>query len=233
MSEVRDLFFELLSPKVEAFGYTFKKSKKYFELVQGDIQLRIDFSWDGRGGTTYLNHVTGNIWLPYVNKAIKQLFNYGVYPIYWQLQNGGHFDASIPQMYSKQLQILANNMDFKKMAAMTFEEKYPIENIKKTVDRAYEIILNELIPRNSSMADERNLLDHRIQISKAKFDTLDFHNSLFELMVLKIMCKKMKVNEPKWVSDIKVFTNKSIDEQWNMQDFDFENMEEKFNNLKF
>jgi hypothetical protein len=233
MSEVRDLFFELLRPKVEALGYTFKKSKKHFELVQGDLQLRIDFSWDGRGGTTYLNHVTGNIWLIYVNKAIKQLFNYGVYPIFWQLQNSEYFDSSIPQMYSKQLMLLANIMDFKKMAAMTFEEKYPLEKIKKTVDRAYEIILNELIPKNFFMADEEKLLKHRIQISKAKFDNLDFHNSLFELMVVKIMCKKMNVNEPKWVSDIKVFTNKSIDEQWNMQDFDFDKMEEKFNNLKF
>ncbi len=37
----------------------------------------------------------------------------------------------------------------------------------------------------------------------------------------------------RFIKKINLFTNKSIDELWNIQDHDFENMEEKFNNLKF
>lgn len=234
MSEVRDTFFELLVPSIEEKGYAFKNSKKNFVLEQGEIISTIDFNWDGRGGTTYLNHISGTIYLAYIHKALKSILNYKqTYPIFSKFGNGGHFDKTIPQMYSQELVDLANNMAFKKMAAMTFEEKYPALKIQKTVNRALEIISNEIIPNNQSMNSEQKLLDFVTNNVEVKLNQIDTHNINWQLLIIKIMCKKMKIEEPKFVSDINIFTNKSIDDLWNMQEFEFDKMEERFKNLKF
>ena len=56
---------------------------------------------------------------------------------------------------------------------------------------------------------------------------------MWDLLIIKIMSKKLNVLEPKFVTDINIFTNNSIDDLWNIQEYDFENMEAEFNNLKF
>jgi hypothetical protein len=62
-------------------------------------------------------------------------------------------------MYSQTLMNLANNMAFKKMSAMSFEEKYPIENIKRTVFKVEEMIENDIIPFHQSISNEKQILD--------------------------------------------------------------------------
>ncbi len=233
MSEAREKFYELLIPKIEAEGYTFKKSKMSFVFEEGNIISSIDFNWDGRGGTTYLTNVSGALCISYVNKALKIVLNYKhPYPIFSKFGSGNHFDQTIPQMYSQQLIDLANNMAFKKMAAMTFEEKYPLERIQKAVNRVTEIIVNEVIPKNQSMNTEQKLLDFIIKNILERLNQIDTHNIMWEILIVKIICKKMKIDEPQFVSDINIFTNKSMDDLWNMQDFEFDKMEERFNNLK-
>lgn len=234
MSEARDQFFELLAPKIEEKGYTFKKSKKNFILEEGNIISTIDFNWDGRGGTTYLNHVCGIIYIDYINKALKTILNYKHhYPLFFTNGKGTIFDKRIPQMYSLELINLANDMAFKKMAAMPFEEKYPTKKIENCANRVTEIITTEVIPINESMNSEQKILDFKIESALAKLNEMDTHNTMYEILIIKIMCKKMKINEPQFITDINAFTNKSIDDLWNMQEFEFDKMEERFNNLKF
>lgn len=234
MSEARDKFFEILSPAINRSGFVFKKSKMNFVLQEGEIISNIDFNWDGRGGLTYLNHILGAIYISYINKTFKILLNYKhPYPMFTTFGKGQHFDDRIPQMYSPELLNLANNMAFKNMAALTFEEKYPMDNIRKSVNSALKIITGEIIPELSTKKLEQQLLDFRINKLTEKLNLIETHNIMWEVLIVKIMCKKMKLIEPKFVTDIQIFTNKSIDDLWNMQDYDFENMEAKFNQLVF
>ncbi len=233
MCQARDTFFEILCPNIEPFGYVYNKSKRYFSKPLNNLNCSIEFSWDGRGGTTYLNHVGTKISCLYVAKSIKLLLNVKDYPFYWRKTSGGHFDDRIPQMYSAELIKLGNDMAFKKMAAMSFEEKYPLEKIKKTVTVVQEIITSEVIPIHNEMADEYKILQFKIDALLEKLNDLDTHNIMWEILIIKIMSKKLNIPEPKFVSDITIFSNKTIDDLWNMQDYDFENMEAKFNQLKF
>ncbi len=233
MSQARDTFYELLSPKLESLGYVFNKSKFNFSKSLNNLNCSIEFSWDGRGGTTYLNHVGIKISCLYVAKSLKVLVNTKDYPFYWRLTSGGHFDDRIPQMYSQELMKLGNDMAFKKMAAMSFEEKYPLEKIKKTVTVVQEIITSEIVPCHNEMADEHKILQFKIDNLLTKLNDLDTHNIMWEILIIKIMSKKLNIAYPKFVSDITIFSNSTIDDLWNMQDYDFENMEAKFNNLKF
>ena len=66
-----------------------------------------------------------------------------------------------------------------------------------------------------------------------RLNEIDTHNIMWDLLIIKIMSKKLNVLEPKFVTDINIFTNNSIDDLWNIQEYDFENMEAEFNNLKF
>lgn len=234
MSEARNKFFEALRKIIEPTGYVFQKTKKKFTLSEEPINFSIMFNWDGRGGLTYLNNVSGLIEINYVNKALKTVLNYKFpYPVSGQMMGGGFFDETIPQMYSRNLLELANNMAFKKMAAMPFDEKYPPEKITKMVDRVAEIITAEVIPNNQKFNSEQKLLDNLIESVLTKLNAVDTHNTLTTIFVIKVMCKKMKISEPTFVSGIRIFTNQSIDDLWNMQNFDLDKMEEKFNNLKF
>lgn len=232
MSEAKDKFFELLVPGIEAKGYTFKKSKGQFTLSNGEAICTIEFNWDGRGGITFLNHISGSISFTYLSKALETINKSGKYPIFKQGTSGGLFDKSIPQMYSKALIDLANNMAFKKMAVMIFEEKYPLNNIKQTVKRAEEIIVTEIIPSQQAMADERKILDFKIEALLKKLNEIDTHNIMWQVLIIKIMSKKLKLEEPQFIKDIKIFTNNTIDDLWNMQDYEFDKMEDRFNNLK-
>lgn len=71
MSEVKDIFFELLSPRIEALGFVYKKSKGSFIKTENDLNFTIGFRWDGRGGTSIINehhyYVTDDL----IEKAYK------------------------------------------------------------------------------------------------------------------------------------------------------------------
>jgi hypothetical protein len=233
MSEARDKFYELLAPHIEAKGYLYKKSKNQFVLTNGEAICTINFSWDGRGGTTYLNHINGEISFAYLAKALTAVTTLKGYPIFYKGTSGGHFDETIPQMYSKELFALTRDMAFKKMAAMSFEEKYPLVNIQRTVDKVKEIIFSEILPVHKEMAFEEKILNLKIERLLARLNELDTHNIMWDILIIKIMSKKMKIEEPQFVKDIKIFTNQSMDDLWNMQLYEFEKMEDKFNKLKF
>jgi hypothetical protein len=228
MSQARDIFFDLLSPDMVKLGYAFKKSKYKFVKTEGDLELEIVFNWDGRGGVTLLNTVLGYVSMPYIKKSSKQFLAYELDLWYISPSKACTYDKRIPPMYSKALLDLANNMAFKQMSLMPFEEKYPAVRIQNTVNAVKTIIQNEILPFHQSISMEQ-ILNAKIDIIKNRLQQNDTHNLLGEVTVVKLMCKKMGIAEPDFIKDINIFTNQSIDDAWNMQHHDFDNMEARFN----
>jgi hypothetical protein len=107
LSNAKDIFFDLLSPRIEEAGYKFKKSKACFEKSNGDLSYTILISWDGRGGITFLNSVTSKIHIPKILNASKKLVGVWYETAIWQGTNSCIMQRIIPQMYSKELFDLA------------------------------------------------------------------------------------------------------------------------------
>lgn len=233
MSQASELFYEYLIPQVESQGYVFKKSKKCFEKQYEELLYSILFSWDGRGGLTFLNGVNGTVSLPYVHKASKKILAYALDASMGQDKVYCTFDRRIPPMYSKQLLDLANKSDLKGMAQMAFEDKYPIERIEKSASIVLNQILTEIIPFHQTITSETQIYNHYISIAKDRYAKKDFHNLINLIIVIKIMCKKQNIPEPLWIQEILVFSNNTIDDLWNMQFHKFSEMESQFNHLKF
>lgn len=233
MSLAKDKFFELLVPHIEALGYTFKKSKGSFEKVRGDLNYDILFSWDGRGGTTYLNNVMGKVHIPAIAKAIKKLIAIQYEAYVWQGKKMSKSEFKIPQMYTRQLIELANMMRFKEMAAMPFEEKYPIENIKKTVEVVHQQIIQEIIPFHNTVHSEIDILNWYIQKALVQIDSKDYHNIFSFAFPIKMMCKKLRIDEPPFIKAIDFFTNDSMDILWNNQSIDFNSLKARYDAIVF
>lgn len=235
MSEARNKFYELLCKEIANEGYQFKKSKGDFEKNESDLIKIIQFSWDGRGGTTYLNGLTGVVAVPEIAKASKSILAYELPMMVIQQRTNESKIYKLTQMYSNKLVELANGMKFKEMAAMPFEEKYPLEKIQATVAVVTDIIKNETIPFLNSYNNLNQILEYYIHHAEQQYKIKDFHNIGYWVFPIKLMCKKLKKAEPNFIKNINLFTNQSIDDLWNMQYHDFQNLEYKFNqlNLKF
>jgi hypothetical protein len=231
MSQAKDIFFELITPKMEEFGFQFKKSKSCFEKTKGDLFFSIMFSWDGRGGTTYLNNVSSKVHIPKILKAARALTNIGFEACIWQ-ENPITSNNFIPQMYSKKLIELANLMRFKEMSAMPFEEKYPIEKIRNTANIALKIVIDDLLPLQSIINNENDILDWYLMKAKEQLERNEINNISYYAFPIKLMCKKLKINEPPLINEIDLFTKDSIDSHWNMQLIEFETLENRFSKYK-
>ena len=231
MSQAKDIFFELITPKMEEFGFQFKKSKSCFEKTKGDLFFSIMFSWDGRGGTTYLNNVSSKVHIPKILKAARALTNIGFEACIWQ-ENPITSNNFIPQMYSKKLIELANLMRFKEMSAMPFEEKYPIEKIRNTANIALKIVIDDLLPLKSIINNENDILDWYLMKAKEQLERNELNNISYYAFPIKLMCKKLKINEPPLINEIDLFTKDSIDSHWNMQLIEFETLENRFSKYK-
>ena len=231
MSQAKDIFFELITPKMEEFGFQLKKSKSCFEKTKGDLFFSIMFSWDGRGGTTYLNNVSSKVHIPKILKAARALTNIGFEACIWQ-ENPITSNNFIPQMYSKKLIELANLMRFKEMSAMPFEEKYPIEKIRNTANIALKIVIDDLLPLQSIINNENDILDWYLMKAKEQLERNELNNISYYAFPIKLMCKKLKINEPPLIKEIDLFTKDSIDSHWNMQLIEFETLENRFSKYK-
>ena len=232
MSQAKDIFFEILKPEIEKLGYKFKKSNSKFIKSIGDLSYQIDFNWDGRGGTTCLNYVSGSISLPFLKKASKQFLAYEL--DIWHFYRGSFtiYDETIPTMYSKELLDLANNMAFKKMSEMPFETKYPINRIENSANVVKKIILTEIIPYHQSVTSIEQILNQNIETVQNRLKENDTHNLIGTIFVIKLICKKLKISEPDFIKPIDIYSNKSIDDLWNIQQHEFEKIESRFNDLK-
>lgn len=233
MSQAKDIFFELLTPNIEALGYSFKKSKGSFDKLCGELCYSIRFSWDGRGGTVYLNNVSGIVHIPAIAKANRKLIDIRYEAVVWQERNECNRQSFIPQMYSNQLIELANLMRFKEMAAMPFEEKYPMDKIIKTVEAAKQEIISEIIPFHNTINNEQDILNWYIHKAEEQVKLNDYFNICSYAFPIKLMCKKLKIDEPQFIKDIDFFTKNSMDELWNLQSIDFKKLGEQFNAITF
>lgn len=233
MSEVRKIFYDLLDQNIASESYQLKKSKGTFEKKQNGLLYSIVFSWDGRGGYSSLKGMNGIVSIPEIEAASGKILAYKLSAVIVQQTAATPEKYRLTQMYSRKLIELANNMRFKEMAALSFEEKYPMENIKKTVDTISNFIKNEVVAFHNSILSEKDILESYIEKCRERLLAKEYHNISTYLFPIKLMCKKMKIEEPDFVRAINLFTNESIDDLWNMQYHDFENLEKKFNELKF
>jgi hypothetical protein len=145
MSEVREKFYNLFTPKMEAKGFTFKKSVGKFIKIQGDLQYNIHFKWDGRGGVSIIDGIDYYVTEPANVKSSKRPFDehdFDRYPIKTIPLIDENGKLIIPIMYTKAVLDLANNMNFRALAKIPFEEKYPIVRIQNCANRV-ETLLNE------------------------------------------------------------------------------------------
>lgn len=233
MSEVRDKFYKLLCYEIAGIGYQFKKSKGDFEKNESDLKKIIQFSWDGRGGITFLNGLNGVVAVPEIEKASKSILTYELPTRIFQPKSDDNKKYKQTQMYSQKLIELANGMKFKEMAAMPIEEKYPLERIQATVAVVADIIKYETVPFLNSYNDVSQISEYYILQAEKKYKLNDFHNISYWVFPIKLMCKKLKIEEPDFVKSINLFTNQSIDDLWNMQYHNFQNLEHRFNSLTF
>jgi hypothetical protein len=202
MSEAKDKFFELLVPRMEEKGFVFKKGKGAFNKVENGICYGIVFSWDGRGGTTLINNCWGEIEYLEISKAIKKLTGISGFMQINENVNNCHWDNTIPTMYSKQLLDLANNMAFKKMAAMSFEEKYPIERIQKCVERVENIITDRIVP-NFNLYKSSN--DFYKYYSNLVTNTKEENLYWFNVLLLKLFSKLTNSSEPEIIKSNRTY----------------------------
>ena len=166
-------------------------------------------------------------------KTSKKLTAYELDISHYLPRPFGIFDKRIPPMYSKELLDLANDMAFKKMSAMPFEQKYPMSRIEKSVVVVTQIILYEVVPYHKSIVSEAQILTEKLDFIKARLAENDTHNLMNSVLIVKMMHKKRGLPEPDFLKNIDVFTKNSVDDLWNMQDHAFDQMEEQFNNLTF
>jgi hypothetical protein len=145
MSEVREKFYEFFVPKMEEKGFTFKKSAGKFIKTQGILQHTIHFKWDGRGGVSIIDGIDYFVNEPVVGKSSKRPFDahdFDRYPIKTIPLIDENGKLIIPVMYTQAVLDLANNMNFRALAKIPFEEKYPIIRIQNCVNKI-EILLND------------------------------------------------------------------------------------------
>jgi hypothetical protein len=145
MSEVREKFYNLFTPKMEAKGFTFKKSAGKFIKIQGNLLYNIHFKWDGRGGVSIIDGIHYFVTEPIVGKSSKRPFDehdFDRYPIKTIPLIDENGKLTIPVMYTQAVLDLANNMNFRALPKIPFEEKYPIVRIQNCANRV-ETLLNE------------------------------------------------------------------------------------------
>lgn len=76
------------------------------------------------------------------------------------------------------------------------------------------------------------MLDWLIQKAKDQLDRKEFSNICYYAFPIKLLCKKLSLDEPTMIQEINFFTKKSIDKQWNMIQVDKKELGTKFLNIK-
>jgi hypothetical protein len=158
MSEVKDTYYQLLTPRMEQHGFQFKKSKSCYTKVQNDLEYIIHFKWDGRGGLTLIDHIWLTIDSLPIEKAVKKTMNWG---------NLGHFSSGvigctlaphiIPVMYSRAALDIANEMNLRKLGQLPYDQKYPSDRILNCVNKSEAYILKELMPSVHAITSEADI----------------------------------------------------------------------------
>jgi hypothetical protein len=196
MSEVKDKFYELFAPKLLAEGFTFKKSAGKFVRQENGLDFVIQFRWDGRGGTSIIHAIEYALVEPKIEKDILNLtgskgLGSHLWGIFYFMENN---KMVIPVMYSQKTLDLANDMNFKALAQIPFEEKYPLPNILNCVNKVESLCLDHIIP----FFEQNNAPNKVYQTLCKKLEECekleDF--SFYQILQLKVYAKKLGQPEP-------------------------------------
>jgi hypothetical protein len=232
MSEVKDKFYDILVPKIEAIGFQYKKSKSAFFKVENELEYQIKFHWNGRGGTSMLS----SLWLTVNNSLVQKAEKI--------LTGSGNLDAfftgfgystthtvEIPVMYSRKTLDLANSMNFKELAKLTFEEKYPADRILASANFVEDLIKTQVLPFFEGCetdADIYNSLCERLK----KEQNIDWVSHHFVLLI-KLYAKKTGLPEPPELQNYLRFQERFKESFGDMNKVDFDTLEDRIKAYSF
>lgn len=258
MSEIKDKFYELLRPSLEAKGFEFKRSKEQFIKIENDVHQRLQFRWDGRGGASHLDEIIAIIYSIPVAKAYSKITGLKGDGHNWHLLNGENSTYfvdnqgdiptiingqitdwthtkmyyQIPPMLSPVAQQFFGDMNLRGMKTITFEEKYPIEKIKNCVDKVVKLLDKKLLNFFIEYNLEEKILNSLLNSCKATIE--DNHENRFHYSFLaKLYAKKLIVK-----TDVNFPSDKEIDLNYKNRfsydkNFNQESITSKIENYKF
>jgi hypothetical protein len=232
MSEVKDKFYDILVPKIEAIGFQYKKSKSAFFKVYNELEYQIKFHWDGRGGTSMLD----SLWVTVNNLAVQKAEK--------KLVGGGNLDAvfmgfgysstqivKIPVMYSRKTLDLANSMNFKELAKLSFEEKYPADRILASANFVEDLIKAQVLPFFEAYKNDtdiyKNLCERLKKEPKIEWVAHNF------VLLIKLYAKKTGLPEPPELKEYLGFQERFKESHGYMDNMDFDTLEDKIKTYSF
>lgn len=148
MPSAKEKILEEIIPTMKKNGYRFYKGKNTFLKKENDFEYHIKLTFDGRGGLSLLDHILFGIKISKYKKTITKLI--GIDTESYVLTAGINGFSSdkiiIPVPYSQQALDIANTMNFKELAKLSFEEKYPKKRIENTAFKILEQIKQNAFP---------------------------------------------------------------------------------------
>jgi hypothetical protein len=212
MSNVKNDFFNLVSPVFFNEGYKFLKSQNAFVKIVDQLAFRVAFKFDGRGGLSEIDWIDYSISVSDIEKILKATFKFSSSssPCLEEQFNISRTSVKrnipfIPFMYSQIVLDAANAMDLNKLSQMSYEEKYPPERIQNCANWVVGFFRGTIIP----FFEEYNSLEeiysvysnespiegelNPLQIGRWASKELHFH----KLMFVHLLCAKLNQPKPK------------------------------------
>lgn len=210
MSNVKNDFFNLVSPVFFNEGYKFLKSQDAFVKIVDQLTFRVVFKFEGSGGLSAIDWIDYSIAVTDIEKILKATFKFSssFIPCLEEQFNISKTSVKrnipfIPFMYSQVALDAANAMDLKKLSQLSYEVKYPTEKIQSCSNWVVDFFRGTIVP----FFEEYNSLEgiyavysnetpiegelNPLQIGRWASKELHFH----KLMFIHLLCAKM--NQPK------------------------------------
>jgi hypothetical protein len=246
MSQTKTDLMAILVPFFEKEGYKFGKSKNEFTKIENEIAYQFSLGFDGRGGLTMVNSIAFSIKVVDVEKAMKKVTKYphslpaiyGGTIRYWEDMSK---PLTIPTMYSQKALDVANTMNMKTLSAIPYEEKYPkvrIENCAKKITELYFERIISFFEKFKTLESIYNLfLNENPQKKELNPLNLDLEYpemyNKFNLLFIKLLSKKMSLEEPKIVKKFPNFIQELIESNVYLENINPETLKTQVENYKF
>jgi hypothetical protein len=246
MSQAKTDLMEILIPIFEKGGFKFTKSKNEFTKIENEIAYQFSLGFDGRGGLTMVNNIDMLIKVVDVEKAIKKITKYphflpaiyGGTIRYWEDMSK---PLTIPTMHSQKALDVANTMNMKALAAIPYEEKYPKIRIENCAKKITELYFERIIPFFDKFENMQQIYDVFLYENPQKSDynplNLDseypemYHK--FNLLFIKLLSKKMNVEEPKITKRFPNFIQDIIASNIHLENINPEVLKNEIENYQF
>ena len=245
MSEVKIHLMAILVPFFEKEGYKFSKSKNEFIKIENEIVYQFCLRFDSRGGLSMVTAIEMFVKVADVEKAMKKIMNYphqigiihdGIR--YWEDMSK---PLTIPTMHSQKGIDVANTMNMKALAAIPYEEKYPkirIENCAKKITQLYAERIIPFFEKHQTLEQFYNLF-LKENLQKGNPNPLNVDNEYpemynkFNLLFIKLLSKKMNLEEPNIVKRFPNFIQELIGSNIYLENANQEELKNKIENYQF